>query len=352
VIISHQSFIPSFSANVSPINTSLVAQRQSQGFSVAVVDVDDIYDEFSYGVHGPQAVKDFLSYAATNWATPPRYVILAGDASLDPRNYSNIGNFDLVPTKLVDATFSEACSDDWLTDFDDNGVGNIPMGRLPFRTAADADLVISKIVNFAPANVPSNALLVADEDEFNIYGFAETNDTFQTLLPASMTVQRVNRAPQPPGVPAQPSAQVRDDIIAGFNQGRALVNYAGHGNVNVWTGANLFTTADATALTNGNKLSFVVVMDCLNGYFMDPSLLSISEALLKAPAGGAVAAFASSGLTFAQGQHVMGQELYSQLYGGSPVTLGDAIKAAKTATFDIDVKRTWIFFGDPSLKIR
>jgi hypothetical protein len=93
-------------------------------------------------------------------------------------------------------------------------------------------------------------------------------------------------------------------------------------------------------------------MDCLNGYFQDPILLSLSEALLKAPNGGAVATFASSGLTIAQGQHDMGRELYTQLYSGPPMALGDAIKLAKAATFDIDVKRTWIFFGDPSMKIR
>jgi len=352
LVVSHKNFIPRFTASVSPANTSLIEQRQAQGLVTAVVDIDDIYDEFSYGVHGPQAIRDFLQYAATHWATPPRYIIFAGDASLDPRNYQGAGDFDLVPTKLVDATYNETASDDWLADFDDDGIANIPIGRLPFRTAADADLVIAKIVNFVPQPAQS-ALLVADQDEFNVFGFAQTNDAFQSLLPAGMSVQRVNRAPQPAGVPTtQPDAQVRTDIIAGFNQGRALVNYSGHGNVDVWTGANLFTNTDALALTNGNKLSFVVVMDCLNGYFQDPNLLSLSEALLKAPNGGAVAAFASSGLTIAQGQHDMGHELYTQLYGTSPITLGDAIKIAKGATFDIDVKRTWIFFGDPSMKIR
>ena len=157
-------------ANVVPINTSLVAQRQSQGLSVSIVDIDDVYDEFSYGKHGPQAIKDFLAYAATNWATPPRYIIFAGDASLDPRNYQGAGDFDLVPTKLVDATYNETASDDWLADFDDDGVADIPIGRLPFRTAADANLVIAKIVNFVPQPAQS-ALLVADQDEFNIFGF-------------------------------------------------------------------------------------------------------------------------------------------------------------------------------------
>jgi len=352
LVVSNKNFIPRFTANVSPVNTSLVAQRQAQGFVTKVVDIDDVFDEFSYGVHGPQAIRDFLQYAATHWATPPRYIIFAGDSSLDPRNYQGNGDFDFVPTKLVDATYNETCSDDWLTDFDNDGVADIPIGRLPFRTTADAALIISKIVNFVP-QASQSALLIADQDEFNIFGFAATNDSFQSLLPASMAVQRVNRAPQPSGVPTtEPDSQVRTDIIAGFNQGRALVNYSGHGNVDVWTGASLFTTGDALGLTNGNNLSFVVVMDCLNGYFQDPNLLSLGEAFLKAPGGGAVAAFASSGLTIAQGQHDMGHELYTQLYGATPIALGDAIKIAKGATFDIDVKRTWIYFGDPSIKIR
>lgn len=358
LIVSHKKFIPSFSANVSPANTSLLAQRQSQGFIAATVDIDDVYDEFSFGVHGPQAVRSFLSHAATHWTTKPRYIILAGDSSLDPRNYEGNGDLDLVPTKLVDATFSETASDDWMTDFDNDGVGDVPVGRLPFRTVADATLVLSKIVNFTPVAPPS-ALLVADEDPFHVFGFVETSDLFQSLLPPGMLMQRITRCNVNVSGTCGPGtvsdASLTSELIAGLNTGPSLVNYSGHGNVNVWTSAFLFKSVDALALTNlqvHNKLSFVVVMDCLNGYFQDPKLLSLSEAFLEAPNGGAVAAFASSGLTVAQGQHEMGRELYTQLYGGAPMRLGDAIKLAKTATFDIDVKRTWIFFGDPSMNIR
>jgi hypothetical protein len=350
LIIAHKNFV----ASMAP----LVTKRQSEGRIAAVVDVEDIYDEFSYGLHTPQAIRDFLSHTLTsaNWVNKPHYLIFAGDASYDPRNYLGLGDTDFVPTKLVDATYNETVTDDWVGDFhggtnnEPDGISDIPVGRLPVATVAAANLVVSKIVNFVPQQTQT-AMLIADEDPFNIFGFAATNDAFQSLLPATMTVQRLNREPQPAGVPSQPL--VKADIVNGFNAGPALVSYSGHGNVDVWTGAALFTSPDATALTNGtNKLSFVVVMDCLNGYFQDSSLLSLSEALLQAPNGGAVATFASSGLTIAQGQHQMGQSLYSQLYSGAPMALGDAIKIAKGATFDIDVKRTWIFFGDPSLKIR
>src|SRR5205814_4368439 len=66
VIISHKDFIPSLAP--------LVAQRQAQGFTIAVLDVDDVFDEFSYGEHTPQAIRDFLSLAKTTWARAPSYL--------------------------------------------------------------------------------------------------------------------------------------------------------------------------------------------------------------------------------------------------------------------------------------
>jgi hypothetical protein len=321
----------------------LVAARTNQGFTPAVVDVEDVYDEFGYGGHGPQAIRDFLAYATTNWTVRPRYVIFLGDASYDARNYLNLGDFDLVPTKLVDATFNETASDDWLADFDNDGIADFPVGRIPARTLAQANLIISKILNFTPV-VPEAAMLVADDPGTPpLWDFETASDDVAALLPATMTVQRVNVR----------TGGSTSDIVSGFAQGRSVINYSGHGNVDVWSGSAIFTSANATALTN-TKLPLVIVMDCLNGYFHEPNaaLLSLSEALLEAPNGGAVAAFASSGLTSTPGQREMELELYRQLYGPQSLAVGDAIKIAKNATFDIDVKRTWIYFGDPSLKIR
>jgi len=337
VVVTHKNFL----TDLAP----LLSKRQGEGFTTALVNIEDVYDEFGYGVHGPQALKDFLQHAATHWATPPRYVVFAGDASFDPHDYFHLGDFDFVPTKLIDATYNECASDEWLTDFDNDGVADIPIGRLPLRSSADASLVVSKIVNFTPVT-PEAALLIADDPGTPaIWDFETASDDVQALLPGTMAVQRVN-------VRTEPSpAQATTDIVNGFAQGRSVVNYSGHGNVDVWSGASIFTSANATALNN-SKLPFVIVMDCLNGYYNDPTLLSLAEAFLKAPNGGAVAAFASSGLTTTFGQRQMELELYRQLYGSQPITLGDAIKIAKSASGDIDVRRTWIYFGDPSIKIR
>jgi hypothetical protein len=338
LIISHQNFIPSLAP--------LISKRQGEGFTVKVVDIEDVFDEFSYGMHTPQAITDFLAQARASWTQAPRYLLLVGDASYDPRNYEGVGNFDLVPTKLIDTAFLETASDDTLTDFDGDGIPEIPVGRLPVRTLAEANLIIGKIVNFSPGNVPQNALMVADTQGSYFFNFEDANDQISALLPPGMTVQKVYRRLE------LSDATTRADIISKINSGTALVNYSGHGNVDVWTGAPIFSASDAMALTNGNKLPLVIVMDCLNGYFASPPIDCLSEALMKAPNGGAVASFSSSGLTIPIGQHQMGQTLFQLLYSGAPIALGDATRQAKSATTDIDVRRTWILFGDPTMKIR
>ena len=76
--------VPQFRAALEP----LVAARQKQGLRVAVVDVEQIYDTFSDGEPGPEAIRAFVQYARTHWPAPaPRYLLLAGDASYDPRGY-------------------------------------------------------------------------------------------------------------------------------------------------------------------------------------------------------------------------------------------------------------------------
>ena len=92
-------------------------------------------------------------------------------------------------------------------------------------------------------------------------------------------------------------------------------------------------------------------MTCLNGYFHDLYTESLATALLKSPNGGAVAVWASSTLTEPYPQFQMNKELLRQLFGGTPVTIGDAVRAAKQATQDLDVRRSWLLFGDPSMKL-
>jgi hypothetical protein len=131
-----------------------------------------------------------------------------------------------------------------------------------------------------------------------------------------------------------------------------LVNYIGHGSVEIWRGG-IFSSDDVPTLTNGARLPFFITMTCLNGYFHDPfPTESLAESLLKAEGGGAIAVWASSGLTEPEGQALMNKKLIPLLFDGESRTLGEATAKAKAATRDQDVRRTWILFGDPTTRLK
>ncbi|HEX7957515.1 MAG TPA: C25 family cysteine peptidase, partial [Pyrinomonadaceae bacterium] len=338
VVITHADF----AAQVEP----LAALRASEGMEVAVVDVEDLYDEFSYGAHTPQAVRDFLAWTRANWDKAPSYVLLVGDGSYDPRGHLGRGRYDLVPSKLVDAGSMETASDDWFADFDDDGLAEIAIGRLPVRTQSEAATVVGKIVSRQVDPTQTSALLVADRDGADGYSFEAATDSVQSLLPASAAVARINRR-------AQGASAVRTQVVSGINSGPLVVNWMGHGSVDVWTGEGLLRGADAPALSNGNRLPLFVLMTCLNGYYEGTGLDSLAESVLKAEGGGAYAVWASTGMTGPAAQAEANRELYRILFTeGDTVRLGDAVRRAKAATPDRDVRRTWVFFGDPSGRLR
>ncbi|MBV9241935.1 MAG: hypothetical protein JO314_08000, partial [Acidobacteria bacterium] len=94
-------------------------------FNVKVVDVADVYDEFGYGVVSSSSINSFLNYAYTSWQTKPKYVLILGDASYDPRNYEGNGAWDLVPTKMVELIFTTTGSDEAVADFNGDGLAEI-----------------------------------------------------------------------------------------------------------------------------------------------------------------------------------------------------------------------------------
>ena len=51
----------------------------SSSLSTVVIDINDLYNEFNFGIYHPIAIKNFLRYAFQNWDTTPAYTLLVGD---------------------------------------------------------------------------------------------------------------------------------------------------------------------------------------------------------------------------------------------------------------------------------
>jgi uncharacterized repeat protein (TIGR01451 family)/fimbrial isopeptide formation D2 family protein len=334
VIITHKSFAAAAA--------TLKAARDAQGIATTIVDVQNVYDEFTYGAHGPAAIRAFLQRASTTWSKAPHYVILFGDASWDPRNYMGFANVDYMPTKLVPTLYLKTASDDWFADFSDTDSPAMAIGRLSVRTADEAAAVVGKLVRrpTPPADSWAKKVEIVTDQPGEI-PFNTAGDQLAALIPATLTADRIRI-----GGAGNPTTAITN----AFNSGSLLTNYVGHGSVEIWSNY-VFDSNMAAALTNGDKLPFVVTMNCLNGYFHDMFTESLAEALMKNANGGAVGVWASSALTSPDQQLLVNLELYRQIFAGAP-TIGDAILKAKKATTDRDVRRTWILFGDPTMKLR
>jgi uncharacterized repeat protein (TIGR01451 family) len=340
VIITH----PDFQSALGP----LVSLHQSRGLSVKVVTIDEVFDAFNYGERSPFAIRDFLQTAQSKWIMKPQYLLLVGDASLDPRNYLGMGDFDFVPTRIIETAAFKTASDDWFSDFQQTGFETIATGRLPVRTASDATLVVSKIVNYEKGLAGGGsgiqqALLVADQ---NIGSDFTTATKFAaTDLPSSLQPTEIFADGMDPTV-------VTQQIYSALNSGPLLVNYSGHGSVEQWSFADFLDDTSGATLTNGDQLSVYLLMDCLNGFFQDVYSTSLAETLLLAPNGGAVAVWASSGFTNQPPQASMNQALLQILKTSPSTPIASAIVHAKSGVTDNDVRRTWIFFGDPAMPLQ
>jgi hypothetical protein len=273
------------------------------------------------------------------WKIAPRFVLFAGDASYDARNYLGLGDFDFVPTRLVDTAYMETASDDWFADFNDDGLPELATGRLPARTEEELSQSVAKILRADSSSTARAVTLVADRNDG--FDFEEASRNVGSLVPKAYEVGEIFRS-------RTDDETARRMVIERLNRGQRLVNYVGHGSVNQWRGG-LLSAAEARNLTN-KSLPVFVMMNCLNGYFHDAVQDSLAEALLKAR-GGAVALWASTGLTSPSEQARMNEELYRLLFGkkASALKLGEVTRKAKAAVGDADVRRSWVLLGDPTM---
>ena len=344
--------VPQFRAALEP----LVAARQKQGLRVTVVDVEQIYDSFSNGEPGPEAIRDFIQYARTHWPAPaPRYLLLAGDASYDPRGYLGGAELDLVPTQLVHTAFSGWTASDVWYALPDDSAGVLPalaVGRFPAQNAEQLAAMVAKTLEYESGDQTAtwrrDALVVADNDE---PGFAEAVKVFGDQLTGyqarAITV-------------AGDGAGTRQELAQAFAQGTGLLGYFGHGSVELWAQEKILAVDDVAKLTNREKLPIVFTVTCLSGLFQHPIKPSLGEALVRAKNGGAVAALVPSSAAVLPDQRVLAQGLAVALGASAgpngPKTLGDAVLAAQQSLTNAaggvrEVLLTFNLLGDPTLPL-
>ncbi|HZJ54336.1 MAG TPA: C25 family cysteine peptidase [Myxococcaceae bacterium] len=312
----------------------LVDRRRAEGLGVALVDIEDVQDEFASGEKSAEAIRGFLSQALRNWSIQPRWVMLLGSATYDPRNYLGLGG-DLVPSGIVQTDALEAASDSWFLALPEADA--VSIGRLPVRTLAETGAVVTKILGRRTADARSPVLLVSDARGTS--DFPEMTADLRADLPEASATVLIRGS--------QPDDALHQQLLDAARAGPALVNYTGHANETFWSG-NLLTVDDASALAGGGT-SLWIHMTCMTAFFQDPHRQSLVVATLVTPGGGAWGSWGSTAMTYPSEHPMLDRALVRALLVDG-MTLGEATRAALSGTSDADLQSTFVLLGDPSAR--
>ena len=368
IVITH----PTFRESIQP----LVEFRRSQGLTTQVVDIGDIYDDFSDGLFNPFAIQRFLRYAYTSWQQPaPTYVVLVGDAHYDYKNAtveryrrdpSFRGTYELYP--IFVPTYHGWAPESGETSMDqrfvnisgEDALPDMLIGRLSVQTAEELDVMVRKIINYEQnlktGRWQGTLIQVADDNSDNpsdgIFE-ASRNELIRDIIPVGYDTREIYLRKLKS--PVLTGSQIRRAL----NEGALAIEYAGHGGIQTWADESIFRIEDVVNLRN-RYLPFVITTTCLNGQFDKPQQVGnfcLSEQFLLGEYG-AIAALSATRLTYGAANAEFDKDLFTSLFAVSPPRVGAIVTDAKIKFLTRIRNQQWIpgteqytLFGDPATRL-
>ena len=367
----------------------LLAHRDANGLRVAVATLEDVYDEFGYGLKDPHAIRQFLGYAYHHWKNPrPRYVVLAGDATFDPLN-NLITDANLVPAPMTPTHILFTVVDNWYVAVNgEDELADMALGRLPVASSAQFTRYLDKMIAQENAN---RTTTFAGTWRSRIHFVAGNNknagDSFSTDMNAL-----ISQVMTPAGYSTTSSivtsssstdatnVAIGNTIRNNLNSGLYMIGFMGHGSSDKWTDAGVFSNTSALALTN-TVYPVVTVFTCQNGIFHEPrttpaaaATFCIAEALTRETTRGASAVIAPTGEAQHIASNTLGRQFYEAALNNKYVTgfsgggftyitntanrrLGDAYLNGLYAVYlgignGVRELEFYNIFGDPALQLR
>ena len=335
-----------------------------KGFSsprVKIVDVNEIYNEFSYGLLDPYALKDFVKYAFENWSKPaPSYICLIGDMSWDYRQLLSTSRKNYIPSiPYHQITYGEAVSDNMIAAVSgDDVIPDLAIGRLSCETLDEANTLVDKIINYPADNSKEwkqNVLLIGageSQNDESYFGFNSASKYLENvfLFPNGYPAKKVFRYP---GSPEDEQYKGdRPEIRDAFNSGCAIANFYGHGGGYQWD--FVFLNDDIYLLQNNNRLPVIFSVTCYTAHFDNQD--AFGEQFNKVPGKGCIGFWGNTGLTVWTFGVELNDKLFDQIFNEQHYVIGDALLYSKTNYTNLSQYRKdhialLTLLGDPALDL-
>jgi hypothetical protein len=355
IVITHSDFYESALA--------ISEFRASQGMRTMVVDVEDIYDEFSYGIFTPIAMRDFIQYAFQNWQKPsPGYVLLLGDASWwYKRDESYVPSYTY-NSKVGDpgSEWGPTASDDYFVCVSgDDPLPDLSIGRIPAQNNEQARIAVEKIIEYErnpePGEWRKSLLFLSgrQQEEPQLIFEAKAEEFINLYVSSDYSISRIYTNPD------SPYFGDTSDLLNAINGGHSFVRFAGHGGGSVWSDDDLLNLEDIPLMENKGKLPFIVSWTCFTAWFDNPYTNCLAEEMLFLKDGGAVALFGSTGLGLLYADLYLEEEMCKVIFEKNERVLGRAVAEAKIAFLTrfagrrdyMDLSATYMLIGDPATRL-
>jgi hypothetical protein len=367
IIITSKDFIPA--AN------RLKAYRETQAkikMSTIVVDVQQIFNEFSGGLLDVSGIRDFIKYAFDNWQIKPEYVLFFGKGTYDYKNVEGHNN-NFVPVYETQESLYEInsySSDDFFVNVSGNDAFvDLAAGRITVQTADEANSAVDKIINYETNSATGtwrNLITLVADDGYtgnkNTYEGAEHTAPSETLantiIPASFDLNKIYMAAYPVVITAagRRMPTVNTAIEDAMNSGTAIINFIGHGSPSQWAQEDVFDQATTIPLLHNSDYFFVTAATCDFGYYDMTNSTSSAEELLLLNNSGCIGSFTATRLVYSSLNHLLMYEFFNDLLNAGRDSLnlmfpiGKALFAAKQIYNDVNAQKYQII-GDPTLRL-
>lgn len=372
-------------AFVNPSNELAQFHRNLDNISVEVVKVSQIYNEFGSGRPDISAIRDFVKMfydrAGGDTALMPRYLLLMGDGTYDPKDrVPDNNNFvSTYQSSESDSPTETYTSDDFFGLLDSNEGGDITgggqlldigIGRLTAGSEQDAWDMVNKIKNYKRPVPSANCVQINSNNSWrNIISFVADDEDSNIHLSSSDVLAETTRQRQPAynyekiyldaykeaSTPAGDRyPDVNTAILNRINAGCLIMNWVGHGGETNWGHERIFNMADIVPLANAEKLPMFITATCDFSRFDLPNRTA-GEWLVVNGKGGAIASLTTVRLVYSSGNAVLNDAAFDYMfdyYEGRYPRLGEIIMRTKNATVSQGSNtRKFTLLGDPALTL-
>lgn len=326
--------------------------HQNNGYSVEVVDIEEVFNNFSGGITDFTAVRNFMAHHYQKSDGGLSYLTIYGDASV----YAEGDRF-VVPayqSSEVWGSYMLEGGDRYFGYLDDEEIFSGPdadmdiaVGRIPVATRDEAAMFNQKLINYHQdrGDFQIAMSLAADDEDAGAHMDIQ-EETFAILdeHAPGMNIHKIylDQYPQQMQGEQQVSPQAQQAIIDVFERGDIILDFMGHGGHSSWAVEQMLTVDVVNNLEN-EHYPFVLFPSKQN--FYHPGSASMAEQLLLQQ-NGAIACLSATENSFSQTWSDFKAMFHQAVFEEGIVTHGWAMKYAYNHANGTSVG-SYCLLGDP-----